>query len=212
MFFANCSDNKIKESNVVIKKPSLNITLPTEATFKNSDELNEDSLIVTIDKTTYLVTAKGKLFWEQNPTDTIQLIADEVIEKAYLHKFNDTLFIFYTETDYEGSTSRLVKINLETKQTVWSAEILGFNLGIPYIIDNFAYVTAIGFVGKINLTTGKYQYEFDSLYSNGAFNSFDSIIFQNDKVYFISKQFQKTIADTIIVNEKTKQLFKKSAL
>jgi hypothetical protein len=140
-----------------------------------------------------------------NPADTINLRTDVIVETAYLFMVNDTLFIFYTETDHEGATSRLEKIDLKKRQSVWQAEIQAFNLGLPYIIDNFAYVTTIGAVGKLNLDNGKYIYQFSDLYDNEkySFNSFDTIIFRDSLTIFLSKNRSGKRIDSLIVNEKT---------
>ncbi len=63
------------------------------------------------------------------------------VEKVYIYTSKEIFIIFYIESDGEGATSRVEKINLNTGRRIWKSEILGFNLGIPYIIDNFAYVS-----------------------------------------------------------------------
>ena len=49
----------------------------------------------------------------------------------------------------------------------------------------YAYLTAIGFVGKVDLTSGAYVWRHDKLYRrDGAFNSFELPEIQGDKVLF----------------------------
>jgi hypothetical protein len=178
---------------------------PVRAKFKNKNQIDEDTLTASVNQTDFVITPEGKLSWGQNLADTIHLKTDVFIEKAYLFNVLDTLFIFYTETDNDGATSRLEKIDLKTRKSIWQTEIYGFNLGIPYIIDNFAYVTTIGNVGKINLGSGKYIFQFRDLYDNKkfSFNSFDSIIFKDSLAIFLSKNINSKSIDSVIVNEKT---------
>ena len=85
------------------------------------------------------------------------------------------------------------------------SEIQGFNLGLPYIRDNFAYVTTIGVVGKLNLDNGDYVYQQFDLYDNKkySFNSFDTILFQDRLTIFLSKNYHSKHIDSLIINEKT---------
>ncbi len=182
-----------------------NIRFPIKANYKNPDRPVEDTLIVTIDKTDFLITPDGKMFWGQNPADTIHLLTDVIIEKAFLHINADTLLIFYTETDHDGATSRFEKINLTARQRILTAEIYGFNLGLPYLVDNFAYVTTIGVVGKLNIDNGQYVYQFSDLYDHKkySFNNFDTILFKDSLTMFLSKNRNGNRVDSVIVNEKT---------
>jgi hypothetical protein len=195
-------------TNIFSQKGSKNITFPIEAmNRKRENSWNEDTLFSSIGKIYFVITPSGKLFWGSNEKKSFQLKMKTIytIEKAYLHKINNYLLIFYTESDGEGATSRVEKFNLSTKKRIWTAEILGFNLGLPYIIGDLAYVTTIGGVGKLDLNNGNYIYSFFNLYDQKkqSFNSFDTIIFRNNLTSFISKNRTQKRIDSVIVNEKT---------
>lgn len=204
---AGCSDKKASDKSVAKSENHKDFQFPTEARFKNPDNLFGDTLIAKVDKIDFLITPRGKMFWGHNPADTMQLFTDMFIEKALLHLQNDTLLIFYTETDNDVATSRMEKINLTSRQTILKAEINGFNLGLPYIVDNYAYVTTIGVVGKLNLNNGKYIYQYSDLYDNKkySFNSFDTIIFKDSLTFFLSENRNGKRIDSLIVNEKTSE-------
>ena len=204
LFLTCCGDHKTADNSPKLTNTQKNIKFPAKAKFKNSGRPFEDTLIVTVDKTDFFITPVGKIFWGQNPADTIHLLTEVNIEKAFLHLSNDTLYIFYTETDSEGATSRFEKINLTSRQRILTAEIQGFNLGLPYIIDNFAYVTTIGVVGKLNLDNGQYIYQYFDLYDDKkySFNSFDTIVFKDSLTFFLSKNTNSKRIDSLIVNEK----------
>jgi len=201
----SCGNNQTVDNSLALTNNKTNVEFPTEAKFKNPDRPVEDTLIATVDKTYFLITPEGKIFWGQNPADTIRLLTDVIIEKAFLHLNGDILLIFYTETDHEGATSRFEKINLASRQRILKAEIQGFNLGLPYIIDNFAYVTTIGVVGKLNLNNGQYIYQYFDLYDDKkySFNSFDTIVFKDSLTFFLSENRNGKRIDSLIVNEKT---------
>jgi len=131
------------------------IIFPVKAVNKNQQKLSEDTLVCFVNNTNFLITPEGRLFWGQNLTDSIHLKTEVIIEKAYLYKVDTVLFIFYTETDEESATSRVEKINLKSKKHIWQADVIGFNLGMPYLVDNFAYLTTLGTVNKLNLADGK---------------------------------------------------------
>lgn len=205
LFLTSCGDNKTVDSSVTLTNTQTSIEFPTKAQFKNPDRPVEDTLIATVDKIDFLISPEGKMFWGQNPADTIRLLTDVIIEEAFLHLKGDTLLIFYTETDHEGATSRFEKINLTSRQRILKAEIQGFNLGLPYIIDNYAYVTTIGVVGKLNLNNGQYIYQYFDLYDDKkySFNSFDTIVFKDSLTFFLSENSNGKRIDSLIVNEKT---------
>jgi len=84
----------------------------------------------------------------------------------------------------EGSTSYISKIQ-GYHNIIWRTNIPGFNLGFPLMFNDHLYLTAIGFLGKINLENGVYMWTHEHLYSNGSYNNFSDIIIKEDKVYFI---------------------------
>ena len=201
--FYSCGPISVDDIQHDSATTELKSIFPTPAKNKNPQVFEDDTLLATVSNVNFQITPTGKLSWSDNLADTIQLRTDVLISVAYLHKTADTLFIFYTETDHEGATSRLEKINLITRQSIWQTEIQGFNLGLPYIIDNFAYVTTIGFAGKIDLQKGKYIYECAGLYDDKrySFNDFDTIIFRDTLTFFLADNRNNKWTDTLIVNE-----------
>lgn len=204
-----CADNQVNQETKTADSLQTisNIKFPIKAKSKSPDRHveDEDTLIATLDKIDFFISPKGKLYWGQNPGDTLQLLTDLIIEHAYLFKTANILYVFYTETDHEGATSRLEKIDLNLKKDIWHAEIQGFNLGYPYFKDNFVYVTTIGVVGKLDLDNGSYAYQFFDLYDGDkySFNSFDTIIFKDSLTIYLSYNRNQKRIDSLIVNEKT---------
>ncbi len=205
LYLTSCGDTKTADNSQTLTIINSDIKFPIQAKQKNPEVFEDDTLIALVDNTDFTITPTGKLYWGQNPADTFQLLTDMIVEKAYLFKTGDTLLCFYTETDHDGATSRLEKINLTTRQQILKSEIQGFNLGLPFIRDNFAYVTTIGVVGKLNVDNGKYVYQHFDLYDDEkySFNSFDTIIFQDSLSIFLSENYRSKRIDSLIINENT---------
>ncbi|MGL5563726.1 MAG: hypothetical protein ACRDCN_14080, partial [Tannerellaceae bacterium] len=157
----------------------------------------------TFNSNTYTILSNGKIIDEKSQ-DFVFLKNKDVIDNIYLYIYNNDYIIFFTETDFEDSYSYAKRINSKTKQIVWSNQIYAFNLGTPIIIDNNAYVSTLGFVGKLNLDNGKYIWRHEDLYNDGKFNAFENPIFlENNYVIFPSPHYFTQETDYLLVNENT---------
>jgi hypothetical protein len=174
--------------------------------FKNPDIPFEDSLVLNTENRNYLITPLGLFFIANN--DSIQLETELIVETAYLYEDKEHFYIFFTDTDHEGATSWIQKISKNPLSSEYVEQIQGFNLGQPIISQGFAFVTAIGFVGKIDLTTGKYLWKHHNLYDRTkySFNSFDTVILKQNMVKFISNNYKSKKVDKVIINNKTGEI------
>jgi hypothetical protein len=166
-----------------------------------------------IDGIEFNIFPNGLLNWGSSKTDTVRLTTDMFVEKAFYYKNDSSLFLFCEESDNDCGSSEVFNINLQEKRLKWKAQIYAFNLGQPIIRGDFVYLTTLGFVGKLDLKSGKYAYKYSELYDNQkyAFNNFDTIIFKDTMTYFLSKRSLSEIFDSIIVNEKeNKMVIKKT--
>ncbi len=96
------------------------------------------------------------------------------IEKLYMIDMNKDIVAFFVENSNDNAASFARKINPATNKIIWSTPIYGFNLSQPLIVGNKAYLSTIGFVGKLNLDTGRFEWKFENLYSEGKYNSFSA--------------------------------------
>jgi hypothetical protein len=73
------------------------------------------------------------------------------------------------------------------------------------MLDNFAYVTTIEVLGKLNLDNGQYAYQYFDLYDDkkSSFYSIDTIIIKDSLTIFLSENRNGKRIDSLIVNEKT---------
>jgi len=173
---------------------------------KNPDEPLEDTLFL---KTTYgrfQIFPTGLLKTDKN--DTIQLGTDLNIDKAYLYQDSTCIYIFFTDTDYESSSSWIQKINNNSFNNIYTEPIQGFNLGSPLIKQGKAFLTAMGYVAKLDLESGKYDWAHPNLYdkTNESFNNFDSIVLRNGRVVFLSNNNLSGKTDSIIADEATGEI------
>lgn len=212
LLLVNCNETKTNNKKLIDNpregsNENCKTIFPIEGKYlKFYPEVYLDTMYCSINGDDFLISPTGLLKWGYNYQNTFQLKTDVYIEKAFFYLDEDFLIVFYVETDMDGGASRVEKINLETKERIWMAEIYAFNLGQPYVRCNFAYLTTFSFVGKLNLANGSYDYKFEDLYDYAkySFNSFDTIIFKDDFTYFISPNSRRI--DSVIVNEKTKEM------
>jgi hypothetical protein len=170
---------------------------------KNSDKIFEDTLILKTSKGIFEITPTGLL--KLNNGSMVQLTTKLVVDEAFLFQDNKFLYVFYTETDYDGATSWIEKINIKNLKTEYNIQIQGFNLGKPIVQNNKAYVTTIGFVGMIDLNTGNYDWKHYNLYDyeKSSFNSFDTILIKKNNVEFLSENYHSKHLDKVIVDKTT---------
>ena len=183
---------------------TLKTVYPTKATNKHKDWAgDEDTLSLSINNYDFTIYPGGLLKWGDK--DSVRLSVDMYVTRAYFYIIGKDLLLFCEMSDSDGGTSDFYRINLTNGQIKWTANLNGFNLGQPAIRANYGYITAIGAVGKLDLGTGKYVYEKSNLYDTKttSFNDFDTILFKENKTYFVSKRPLNNIVDTVIFDENT---------
>ena len=170
--------------------------------FKNPASPIEDTLILKLGNKDFLITPFG--LFKTFDNYSIQLETDLIVNRAYLYETKKYFYVFFTDTDDDGETSWVQKISKSPLKTEFVQQIQGFNLGQPIIVGESAYVTAIGFIGKIDLKSGMYDWKHRNLYDNRkySFNSFDTILINETQIEFISenywsKKFEKVIVDNL---------------
>ncbi len=196
-------DSSIQKASSVSEK---NIIAAKKFKFKDPERPTEDTLVLRTDNKYFLITPFG-LFKTTN-NDTIHLKTDLTVVRAYLYEDDKYYFLFFTDTDQEGATSWIQKISKNPWKSEYIEQIQGFNLGQPVINGQFAYVTAIGFVGKIDLRTGNYVWRHFNLYDNEkySFNSFDTILVNQKQIEFISKNYKSKKVEKVIVDNQTGEI------
>lgn len=127
-------------------------------------------------------------------------------------EFLDT-FLYHTEHrgdlllacqvgDGESAAGFAARLDGRTLRVQWKRSIPAFNVGQPLMEGDYAYLTALGFVAKINLRTGAYVWRHDNLYRRGdTFNSFELPRVEGDAVTFTERPVRNTPAKKVIVQK-----------
>ncbi len=110
------------------------------------------------------------------------------IEKLYVAEYRGDLVLIggidYGETA-DGFLMRLAPDGFSRR---WLASIPGCNVGKALLRERYAYVSAIGFVGKLDLNTGRYAWQNKDLYSKSeAFNNFATPFAEGTNIVFVGE-------------------------
>lgn len=167
-----------------------------------------DTLIIYLNGTRYRVAADGKVY---NTNDEFRFsIGNEFpIEQLYFAQKQNDLFLFYTDVNQNGAGSFVRRINIESGKTVWQTEVEGFSFSKPLIRGGFAYIGTIGFIGKMKLNSGGFDWKYSNLGNNERFNHFRDIDFPSShEVRFVAPHPFTMQSDTVIVNDLTGEILR----
>lgn len=117
----------------------------------------------------------------------LRLDKEEVIERVlYYAEFEGDLLLTCETRSGDAGAGFIARLNGNTLALKWKRHIPAFNVGRGLVEGNYAYLTAMGFIAKVDLITGRYTWQHDNLYrsSDGAFNSFELPEIKNNKVVF----------------------------
>ncbi|MDO4462586.1 MAG: hypothetical protein Q4C30_08890 [Bacteroidia bacterium] len=165
-----------------------------------------DTLIIYLDGIRYRVSADGKVF-NTNGKYKFSLGNEYPIEQLYFYQRHQDLIIFYTDINQSGPGSFVRRINIESGETIWETEIDGFSFSKPLIRGGFAYIGTVGFIGKMKLNTGKFDWKYTNLGKHGRYNHFRDIDFPSShEVRFVAPRPFTMQSDTIIVRDLTGEI------
>lgn len=110
---------------------------------------------------------------------------------VYFAEYKGDLLILYGISDFESGASMIVRLDGKTLKEKWAADAGSFNAAKGLIENNFVYLGASGFVGKIDLDSGKYLWKHDDLYrkyrKDGAFNIMEVPVLDGATVVYTEK-------------------------
>ncbi len=111
---------------------------------------------------------------------------DHVERSIYYSEYQGDLLVICEVSDHESGSGFLARLDGKSLIIKWKRAIPAFNLGPGLIENSNAYVTALGFIGKIDLRSGRYVWRHDNLYGrkDRAFNSFQLPKIIGDRVVF----------------------------
>ena len=179
--------------------------------FPDSFKIHLDAETITLNK-----SGKGEIESKGKPKRIFKIPlpgtkhGSDFIEKVIFGFDRNFLFLLYEISDGEGAISKLSKIDLGTYKILWTNTMSGFNPWIPLNKANSLYVTATGFIGKINLDTGKYSWKHVGFYerASSAFNSFIKPEIKEGTVIFTEETHKERKPFQIIVDDKSGKIIR----
>ncbi len=143
------------------------------------------------DNNTYTIypDGKGKAKVQQKGKVThkfsIPLDKGVRIYKVQHLKYEGDLILIYEYKDYESAGGSVTRVDGNTFETRWTLRTWAVNISEPLLNLKYLYVAGIGFVGKIDLDTGRYAWKHTDLYRDPwYYNMFDKPRIEGDRVFF----------------------------
>ena len=128
----------------------------------------------------------------------LRLDKDDFLERhLFFAEYEDDLWVVCEVSDGESGAGFITRLDGKTLRMKWKRRIPAFNLGQGLIEGEHAYVTAIGFVARVNLASGIYEWKHDDLYRNNDFNSFKPPRVEGDLILFTEAESYGEPAKTI---------------
>jgi hypothetical protein len=111
---------------------------------------------------------------------------DRLTRVIYHTEYQGDLLLICEATDDLYGVGYILRLDGRTLRIKWKRTIPAFNVGQGLIDDKYAYVTGVGFIGKVNLNSGVYVWRHRDLYrrSKLAFTSFELPELQGSLVVF----------------------------
>lgn len=167
-----------------------------------------DTLLIYIDGSRYKVSADGSVFSPEG-APCFDICNEGRLERLYFAQKGSSLFLFYTDATADGTASFARRIDIESGETLWSSDVTGVAMCRPVIKGQFAYIGSFGFVGKMKLKSGQYDWKYSNLNRDGRFEQFRDIKFPNShEVQFVSHHPLAFGSDTVVVNDISGEIVK----
>lgn len=94
------------------------------------------------------------------------------IEGFYYGALEHDLVLYLQISDGHYVGSSVMRLDPGTGEVRWNTPGYAFNIGKPLAVGPWLYITSFGFVGKLDLETGRFAWKHDNLYTDGVYNAF----------------------------------------
>jgi outer membrane protein assembly factor BamB len=128
------------------------------------------------------VVKDEKIFIGKN-TKGILLTKEGNIEKLYYLPNSGDLILFYGMSSGGEGWGEIIRIAASSGQIKWRTHMPAFNVGQPLQEKEAVYVTGVGFIAKLNLTTGKYIWQ-KANYEKYKIDAFSLPVIKGNQVIF----------------------------
>lgn len=114
----------------------------------------------------FSLSAQGVLSPVKNYSKTelrLPINSEEWIERLLVQKHDNDLILAFETSDGESGLGYICRLTWPQNTIRWCQTIPGFNLR-PSSSKGSVYIGAIGFIGRLDPTNGKYLWQHDGLY------------------------------------------------
>jgi outer membrane protein assembly factor BamB len=133
----------------------------------------------------------------------------DVIEKLMVTEYQTNLVLVGEVNNGGEGAGFILILNRSNLKQQWLTWIPAFNVGIPLVRGNYIYLSGIGFIGKLNLSTGRYIWKHDDLYrKNEAFNNFATPVIEGTTIVFFGEGTSNKATNEIVVDHLSGKIIK----
>ena len=140
--------------------------------FEGTCEFQFGELRVAVDG-----NGNGTIYVDSRSASTFSLpLEDGHLEKLYYLDYGGDLLLIFGASDGDSGWGGAVRLAPHDASTRWFQKIPAFNIGPAMLERGALYVTGIGFVARVDATSGIFVWKHEGLYceGDGAFNAFDA--------------------------------------
>jgi len=115
-------------------------------------------------------------------------VAPNAVQALYVAEYRSDLLLVVSLSDGLNRNGLVIRIDSSLRPK-WRARFEGFNLSPGTIESRYLYQAGVGFMGKMDLDTGKFLWKYERLYwhKRPHFNSFKQPEVRSADVVFVEK-------------------------
>lgn len=167
-----------------------------------------DTMLIYIDGMRYKVASNGNIFAPDGQR-RYRIGNKGSLDVLYFVQKGVSLLLFFTDVTSDGAANYAERIDIQTGKVLWTTNVAGVAMNKPIIRGQFAYMASSGFVGKLKLKNGQYDWKYSGLNTNGRFEKFQEIGFPSSReVVFIAPHPLSLESDTLVVNDITGEIIR----
>ncbi len=170
---------------------------------------SSDSFEFELEGFTYKITWNGagrRIRGDSTRPFNLRLDGGDFLERVYYALHRENVILLCEVTDGESGAGFIARLEQPSMRARWKRHIPAFNVGPGLIEEEHLYLTGIGFVARLDLRKGEFEWQHEDLYrkGKGSFNSFQTPTVEGDAVLFKEKPVRDdTPARTVRVHRRT---------